>query len=174
MCVDAGSVAEGQPCHTFGLLAPFDDCGPGLKCYGDTTPTLRCRRYCNWADAGCPSGEWCSRLDFIEMDHFALLCMPRVCDPLTQDCPGATYCYTTFGGGTACASPGAITDGGACFNDTDCAAGSGCQLEVDEGYCQRYCNLDAGDPACVPPLTCVSYMNTIGFTPAGGDVGVCE
>jgi hypothetical protein len=146
-CVDAGTVADGQPCTNNGM---GDNCQAGLFCI---TSTNTCVQFCNFTSVMCPSGQSCSGL-LNAMTEFPTICQPG-CSLLTQGCANGAGCLPAQGGGTVCVPVGTADAGATCSTPSSCAVGLAC-VNTGTNKCLPFCNLDGGAPACATGSTCTA------------------
>jgi hypothetical protein len=165
-CTDAqGEAAEGQPCVT--ADGGVDTCATGLVCVrgeGNGPTEGSCRKYCHrnedcGADFRCISSVQPAQAT----DERPRICERVVsCDPLTQNCAGATQACYLVETSPLCRTAGQVALGQACAFADDCVKGATCVRAADGGTfaCRQLCNpADGGTPAC-PNSACDLVIGT--------------
>jgi hypothetical protein len=155
----SGDGQLGEPCVTDGKALAIDDCGFGLFCWGaiETDGQLigQCAAQCTGDadDPICGPGTACVLGPAV---------CGLICDPESQDCPGALACSWTNSEFTCVASEG-VALGQPCESFEHCEAGTICLVGeflpdcAGSSCCTDFCHLD--EPECQHPQTeCVSFF----------------
>jgi hypothetical protein len=167
-CVDAGADGEGDSCSP---MSP-DSCQAGLVCSFDVGGDARCRHFCNWTDAGCPAGQYCTYTTPANPGE-VWVCGPNPCSVLAQDCGGFETCQAVYGGGNECRSPGNGDAGATCVGLNDCSTGLSCFRANGKSTCEPFCNRDGSAPTCPGTQACTAAIDATGFPIEGNTAGIC-
>jgi hypothetical protein len=173
-----GEGQQGDPCIYDGTAASTDDCGADTWCWNVNEEGIgSCTEFCTGTpdDPICEPGYGCS----IANEGSITLCLLS-CDPLLQDCPGASdSCFYDFSGNFVCAFfTQNLPTGEPCGFINDCIGGDIC-LGADvlpecagASCCAEFCDLS--DPTCsVGGTECTAFFEDGTAPPPYVDVGVC-
>ena len=175
ICRQATSTGENTVCND------ATDCAPDYSCF-DAGNSAYCQQYCGSdADCGSPRGKCAyTVLDGANNLIPGLGLCSSNCDPLAQGssaCPPTWACdIDTIGSAavnvTTCRPGGAATQGQACPNALECAAGLTC-VDFQDGStaCQPLC-APGTNPTCPTNTTCTAFTPAV--TVAGVQYGFCE
>lgn len=175
---DGNPDAPGDGCVVEGsATSGLDTCVAGSVCW-DVNPETNqgvCRALCQGTedDPICDDEKTVCAV----VGGFVPLCIFS-CDPLLQDCGGATGCYPALGG-FACQpnTPGGTGD--PCEAINECDPGLLC-IDVAllpncmgaDGCCVPFCDVSGGS-SCPMGTTCTNYYDSDKAPPGFEDVGVC-
>lgn len=169
VCIPAGAAGQGAPCET------SSSCQPGAMCVGYGAGLLSCAEFCE-TDADCQApGGLCAIT--LGSAPGVTLCSDD-CDLTTNAGCQVAGLSCQFGVRgtepfTLCAPAGAGTQGTACADTSDCAAGFLClATQVDE-RCFQWCDVAAQD--CPGGLTCqpVQIEAGVPLVIGGTSYGAC-